>query len=367
MQKLFRLSLMLCLLTAAASAQSSSSSKPIAKKPTAPPAATASMAASTIPAATVELLNLLPASDALAVVDANRLFNELLPNLAGLQAGGLEKMAKELTEFTQKTGIDPSKINNAVLGLNLKGLQATGAIVISGVDLNGQQIEAAMKEFKAEFKTSDYKGKTVYNLISKVKPAEAGPVSVKTDEMALASLGGQKFVVGDLVAVKNVIDINSGAAKTGVTPEMIAALSETRTSALLRFALSIPEPLKAEAADQGDLFKSVSTIKMVLGAFDVAADFSLSLDALMRTASQKDATELEDGLKGLVGLVKGIFGGNSGDPKMEAFGQLLDQIKIGSKLNDVSLSIALPRAMLDQLLKKPAPAEKQPAPAEKKP
>lgn len=358
MQKLFRLSLMLCLLTGAGLAQSSS--KPIAKKPTARPAATVSTAASTIPAATGELLNLLPASDVLAVVDANRLFNELLPSLAGLQSGGLDKLAKELTEFTQKTGIDPSKINGAVLGLNLNGLQATGAIIISGVDPTGQQIEAAMKEFKAEFKASDYKGKTVYNLISKVKPAEAGPVSVKTDEMALASLGGQKFVVGDLSAVKNVIDINAGAAKTGVTPEMISALNETKASALLRFALSIPEPLKAEAADQGDLFKSVSTIKVILGALDVAADLSLSLDALMRTASQKDATELEDGLKGLVGLVKGIFGGSSGDPKTEAIGQLLDQIKIGSKLNDVSLSIALPRATLDQLLKKPAPAEKKP-------
>ena len=102
---------------------------------------------------------------------------------------------------------------------------------------------------------------------------------------------------------------------------------------------------------------------MVLGTLDMAADFSLSLDALMRTATSKDATELEDGLKGLVGLIRGIFGGGSGDAKMDAIGQLLDQIKIGSKLNDVSLSISLPRATLDQLLKKPAPA----APAEKKP
>jgi hypothetical protein len=357
MQKIFRLSLILCLLTGASLAQSTS--KPIAKKPTAPPA-TAKTAVSTISPATAELLNLLPASDALAVVDANRLFNELLPSLAGLQSGGLDKMANELTEFTQKTGIDPSKINSAVLGLNLKGLQATGAIIISGVDLNAQQIEAAMKEFKAEFKASDYKGKTVYSLVSKVKAPEAGPLSLNTDQTALTALGGQKFVFGDLSAIKAVIDISTGAAKSGVTPEMIGALNETKASSLLRFALSIPEPLKNEAADQGDLFKSVSTIKVILGALDVAADLSLSLDTLMRTPTPKDATELEDGLKGLVGLVKGIFGGGSGDPKTDAIGQLLDMVKISSKLNDVSLSIALPRATLDQLLKKPAPAEKKP-------
>jgi len=65
-------------------------------------------------------------------------------------------------------------------------------------------------------------------------------------------------------------------------------------------------------------------------------------------------------LNGLVGLVKGIFGGDSGDAKTNAIGQLLDQIKISSKLNDVSLSIALPRTTLDQLLKKPAAEEKKP-------
>lgn len=355
MQKFVRLSLTICLLAGLAVAQSSS--KPIAKKPTAQPAVAS---VSTIPAATSELLNLLPASDLLAVVDANRLFNELLPNLAGMQAGGLDKLAKELTEFTQKTGIDPTKINGAVLGLNLNGLQATGAIIVSGVDLNGQQIEAGLKEFKAEFNTSDYKGKTIYSLVSKIKAPEAGPLSVNTDQMALAALGGQKFVFGDLSAIKNVIDIAAGTAKSGVTPDMVSVLNETKASALLRFALSIPEPLKAEAADQGDLFKSVSTIKVILGALDVAADLSLSLDALMRTPSRKEATELEDGLNGLVGLVKGIFGGDSGDAKTNAIGQLLDQIKISSKLNDVSLSIALPRTTLDQLLKKPAAEEKKP-------
>src|SRR5262249_44849640 len=111
---------------------------------------------------------------------------------------------------------------------------------------------------------------------------------------------------------------------------------------------------------QGDLFKSVAAIKMILGTFDVAGDLSLSLDAIIRTPSQNDATELENGLKGLVELVRGIFGG--GDPKSNLFGQLLDQVRIGSKSSDVSLSITLPRALMDQLSKKetPAPAEKKP-------
>jgi hypothetical protein len=311
-------------------------------------------------AAKDELLAMLPASDLIAVVDVGRAFNELLPKLAGLTVGGVDKLAKSMQDFTLKTGIDPSKIQNAVISVNMDGPQGTGVIVIQGIDPDPKQIEATMKEFGSEFKTSDYNGKTIYNVVTKVKAPSAGSFSLKTDEVALAALGRQRVALGDLKVVKQVIDIQAGAAKGGVSGAMAGALKETRASALVRFALNIPENLRAEAASQGDLFKSVSAIKMILGTFDVASDFSLSLDTVIRTASQNDATELENGLKGLVGLGKDIFAGG-GDPKTNLFAQLLDQVKIGSKLNDVSLSINLPREIIDQLTKKetPTPAEKK--------
>ncbi len=306
-----------------------------------------------------DLIAMLPASDLIAVVDVGRAFNELLPKLAGFSTGGLDKLAASIQNFTTKTGVDPSKIRNAVFSLSMDGPQGTGVLILQGIDPDAKQIEAVMKEFGSEVKASDYKGKTVYSVLSKVKAPSAGPLSIKTDEIALAPLGSQRVAFGDLKVIQQVIDIQSGAAKGGVTAAMTGALNETRASALIRFALNIPESLRSEAANQSDLFKSVGAIKMILGVFDVASDFSLSLDTVMRTTSQTDATELENGLKGLVELVRGIIG--SGDPKTNLFSQLLDQIKIGSKVNDVSLSITLPRALIDQLAKKetPAPAEKK--------
>src|SRR5215468_8756525 len=308
---------------------------------------------------TDELMAMLPPSDLIAVVDVGRAFNELLPKLADITTGGLDKMVKSIQDFTQKTGVDPSKIRNAVLSFSMDGQQGTGVIIIQGIDPDAKQIEAVMKEFGSEFKTSDYKGKTIFNVLSKVNAPSAGPLSLKTDEVALAALGAKRIAFGDLKVVKQVIDIQSGAAKGGVSAEMTGALNETRASALVRFALNIPETLRAEAANQGDLFKSVAAIKLVLGTFDVAGDLGLSLDALIRTASQNDATELENGLKGLIALGKDIFG--SGDPKTNLIAQLLDKVKIGLKVNDVSLSITLPRALLDQLTKKETspPAEKK--------
>jgi len=310
-------------------------------------------------ATTDELMAMLPASDLIAVVDVGRAFNELLPKLAGITTGGLDKLVKSIQDFTQNTGVDPSKIRNAVLSFSMDGQQGTGVIIIQGIDPDAKQIEAVMKEFGSEFKTLDYKGKTIFNVLSKVNAPSAGPLSLKTDEVALAALGAKRVAFGDLKVVKQVIDIQSGAAKGGVSAEMTGALNETRASALVRFAMNIPETLRSQAADQGDLFKSVAAVKLILGTFDVASDFGLSLDTIIRTASQNDAAELENSLKGLVDLVRGIFGG--GDPKTNFFSQLLDQVKIGSKSSDVSLSIALPRALIDQLSKKdtPAPSEKK--------
>src|SRR5262245_61587547 len=306
-----------------------------------------------------ELVATLPASDLIAVVDAGRAFNELLPKLVSLSIGGVDKLAKSIQDFTQKTGVDPSKIQSVVLGVGMDGSQGAGVVLIQGVDPDPNQIEAAMKEFGSEFKTSDYKGITIYNVLSKGKSPSAGPLSLKTDDLALAALGRQRVALGDMKVVKQVIDIQTGAAKGGVSAAMKGALNETRASALVRFAMNVPETLRAEAANQGDLFKSVATIKMILGTFDVAGDLGLSLDAIIRTASQNDATELENGLKGLVALGKDIFAG--GDPKTNIIAQVLDLVKIGSKVGDVSLSINLPREILDQLTKKetPPPAEKK--------
>ncbi|HEU0184716.1 MAG TPA: hypothetical protein VFS27_05340 [Blastocatellia bacterium] len=357
MRKFFAVALVFYLIISATGASSAQSA---ARKSAVEAAAGAAGASAPSSATNNELVALLPASDIIAVVDGKRAFNELLPNLSGFTIAGVDKLAKSIQDFTQKTGLDPSKIESAVLSVDMEDSQGIPVAVIQGIDLNPQQIEAAMKEFGSEFKTSDYKGKTIYNIVAKVKPPSAGAFSLKTDDVALAPLGRQRVALGDLKAVRQVIDVQSGAAKGGVSATMAGALKETRASALVRFALNIPEKLRADAANQGDLFKSVAAIKIILGTFDVGSDLSLSLDSIIRTASQNDATELENGLKGLVGLGKDIFAGG-GDPRTNLYAQLLERVKIGSKLNDVSLSISLSREIIEQLTKKETtpPAEKK--------
>jgi hypothetical protein len=347
------IALILCLLAGGLNAQSVEKNRTAADAATAPKAQAPSANAASID----ELIGLLPASDLIGVVDIGRAINDLVPRMSDLGIGGPGKWVKELQEFKLETGIDLSKARNAVLGFRIPGAQASGAMIVQGLELDDKKLEAALKADKTEFKISEYKGKQIFNLVKQVNSPSAGPLSLKTDETAAVLLDQQKLVIGDLTVVKGVIDIHSGSAKGGITKEMSGALNETRSSALARFALNLPEHMRQEALNQGDLFTSVAAIKVILGTLDVGNDLSLSLDMIMRTPSQKEAAELESGLKGLVGLARGFLSG--GDPKWDLYGQLLDQVKIGSKINDVSLSLAMPRSLVDQLSKKSPNGEKK--------
>jgi hypothetical protein len=347
------IALILCLLTGGLNAQS------VDKNRTAVDATTASKASgpSAKAASVDELIALLPASDLIAVIDVGRAVNDLVPRLTDMGVSGPARWAKDLQEFTLKTGIDLAKARNAALGLRIPGAQASGAMIVHGLDLDDKKLEAAMKAYNTEFKASEYKGKQIFNLVKQGSSPSAGPLSLKTDEMAMVALGQQKLVFGDLAVIKGVIDIHSGSAKGGITNEMLSALNETRSSALARFALNLPEHIRQEALNQGDLFTSIAAIKVILGTLDAGNDLSLALDMIMRAPSQKEAAELETGLKGLIGLARGFLSG--GDPKWEVYGQLLDQMKISSKINDVSLSLTMPRSLVDQLSKKSPNGEKK--------
>src|SRR5262247_3551879 len=138
-----------------------------------------------------EPAGLLLASDFITVIDAERAFNELLPRLTALNISDVDEIIKEIHEFTSRTGIDLSKAKNVALGLSINGKDVNGAAVVSGLDVDENVIEAAMKAYKADYRASEYNGKWIY-----ITPS-GGTAAIKADETVFASLGGQKLVLGD--------------------------------------------------------------------------------------------------------------------------------------------------------------------------
>ena len=111
------------------------------------------------------------------------------------------------------------------------------------------------------------------------------------------------------------------------------------------------DDLKTMLESQGDLFKQLAAVKAIFGSLDLAASGDAAIDARLRTGSGAEATEMGTSLKSLVFLAKSFLGGSQ-DPKMVAITQLVDQVKIVTQASDVTLSLTISKALLEQWGKK---------------
>ena len=322
--------------------------------------------ATATPGAAEDLLALLPASDLIAVVDASRAFNELLPQLKAIAPGEIARATREIEEFTAKTGIDPAKIRTAVVGARIGGGgtaidRDSAAIILQGIDVDPARIEAAVKLEGGSFRAADYKGKSIYTVTPKPKAPEgtgdsAAPAKQR-DPISFSSLGNQTVAVGDEGTVKQVIDAQLAGAKGEANAKLTQVLRETKATGLVRFAALMPDNLRQSLSSQGDIFQQLGAVKLIFGSLEMAGDLSLTLDARLRTGSQEEATQLEASLKSLLAFGKAMLGGNQ-DPKFLAANQLIEQVKISAQTLDVTVLLLVPRAVIDQLAKPATPASK---------
>ncbi len=286
-----------------------------------------------------ESMAMLPASDAVAVVDVARIINEFLPQFRIIAPKEAAKFEKEITEFISETGIDPYKIKSAVIGLKMSDSTVVSAIVEGVVfDTNRILTTIKVKNAKQEVKTIEYKGKQVF-VVTSLKAAEKAGVN---EDMAFTQLDGERVALGNLSGVKSVLDSSNSAANTALN----SLLTQTNAG-LVRFAANIPESAKKGLNTQGDMFAQFGTINTVFGSLDLTKELSLLLDAKLRTASNDEAAKLQTSIAALVGLGKMFLGGNN-DPMMQGLMQVIDLVKINAQNNDVSVSLTVPKTVFDQ-------------------
>ena len=321
--------------------------RPAPAAPVAPavPAATPPAATTRTTAASPEmLLEILPPSDLIAVVDLHQMLKDLQPRLEKIGIAGAAKLATNLRQIAARSGVDPDQIRYGLLGLSLRSFEASGVMLIDGIDQARNSIEAMLKSYQIEFSAADYEGVTMITILTKLNPLELGPFSFKTEDLSIALLGRQRLAIGDTAGVRKLIDGQKTEKRNPVAENVMnAALRETSPSALLRFAFTLPPGLRQEALNQGDLFKSIGSIKVLIGDLNAGQDLTLTLNSIMRTPTPAAATELLIGLRGLLTLGRALLAGNP------QFTPLLDRIQIRSSAADVSLNITLPPSFLEQM------------------
>jgi len=302
-----------------------------------------------VPATTVQappgddLLALLPESDLVATVDLQAVLSDLLPRLEKAGVKGLQPLALAVRNIATRLGIETRQLGSGAIGLGFQSFEATGILLVKGVDPDLKTVEDLLRQYKLEYKATQYEGVTILSLTSPPALPSIGPLTLNTAELACASLGQGIVAIGDLSRVRKTIDRRKVASVNGATPALVSALREDLAPSLLKFAFALTPGMREEALTQGDLFRSIAAVRVVQGTLRVSPALEVDLNALMRTSAAAEAAELEQGLKGLLNLARVLLAGGN-QPLLD----ILNRVRIAVRSADVSLSISLPSTFIER-------------------
>lgn len=302
---------------------------------------------------------LLPPSDLVAVVELSRLLAGLLPQLKEMAPGEVGQVIAKLEQLRDKTGIDLSHIERAVIGLKLPdqlSKNGRGVIIIQGLELDSQKLAAWLETERWGIKSLDYQGRPLSLIAKPREKAPAGKSSgLELEEVALARLDQQSVVLGDLESVKSVLEAQARTTHSEVNALLASMLKNTNPEGWVRFAALIPESFHQQLAQLGDFLRPLAAVRACSGSLAFGpADESATVELKMSTSTADEAERLENWLKELISMGKALLSSGQ-EPSLKLIRQLIDQIQLSTQSTEVSLSISVPQELLKTFKKSGKP------------
>ena len=297
----------------------------------------------------------LPASDAVAVIDARRFFDEAIPKLLSSQQQLLAKINGHLAEFQTKTGIDARKFDKLVVGANIKreavkDFDVDFVVLARGSMNSGSLIAGAKLGSNAGYREEKIAGHTVYIFTPKTvvdkntqsDAAKAAAAKVPA-ELAVVALDATTLAVGSPARVRETIE-----PKGSISPELTGLLT-TRANPIFAFAARMPEGVRnLLPMDNDELGKNIDSIRFLSGWADIAAG-SAVMNLTAKTAAPENADGLYSTADFLRNFGKGLLG-SSKKPENAVYARLLENAKLSKNGTDVALDLTIAQSDVDMLL-----------------
>lgn len=298
-----------------------------------------------------DVLSLLPASDAVAVVDVHRLLNEALPRIFSGDLAKLAQVNSEVEQFKTRTGIDPRTFDRVALGLRYTYPSATVTKIETVAIAHGTfdaraLIAAGRSAASGKYREVNHHGATiaVFNIGDQIK--FLGLWNMKVNELAACALDRNTLAIGSLPNVRAAIE----AGKSGRASSDLVALATRDPNALIGFSGSVTsELLKNLNVGNDAIAKDVNSIRQVYGSIGMTEkDFTLLLVA--RAATAADARNLSDTVTGLKQL-GGILIARLAPAKKNLAQSALDNLQITTRANELEIRTQFAAADLSAFLK----------------
>jgi len=246
------------------------------------------------------LLTSLPDSDAVAQVKLRQLLNESLPRIFANNSARLAEINTSIESFKTRTGLDPRMFETVALGARFS-YPAEGVTKVQTVALaNGSFSPAAMVAAgriatSGNYREEKYEGKTIYIFKLDQDVRLLGFFDFRIKELAATPLNANVLALGDVAAVRAVID--AGRAPKRANAELIA-LASRDPNAVIGFGANMSEQLIKNLDVNPAIAADLTTLRQVYGSVGTTqTDLQLFLAA--RAMNADAARSLGDTLEGL--------------------------------------------------------------------
>ncbi|HKS26977.1 MAG TPA: hypothetical protein VJS44_04125, partial [Pyrinomonadaceae bacterium] len=264
-------------------------------------------AAPLTPSPASALLTMLPASDAVAFLDARRALVEVMPQAFTNDASTLARINQEIDKLKEHTGTDARSIESIAIGARLKdgtmrpdfivglvrGQFSASDAITNGLAKARAQAEAKKRTFQS--KEEQYDGATIYSVD-------------RTGGFGMAAVDSNTIAFGDVSGIKAMLDARTG--KGARVDSSLVELATLNASAVAGFAANVP----ASAAQKfmgGDASGApFNSIRQVYGSADAVGNMG-SLSITLRSETGEQAQSLAEKLSSLKQLASFYFSRSS--------------------------------------------------------
>jgi len=298
------------------------------------------------------LLSSLPPSDAVALVNVNRVIDEALPKLLAENPAKLAEVAAELAKFKTQTGLDPRSFEQVALGMSYsyprEGVTKVSTVALARGTFNaGAMVAAGRLAANGKYSEQKYQGKTIYLFSLQQQVRLFGLWDVKVSDLAVTSLDGHTLALGDLNSVRGVIDANR--LRKFANPELIA-LASRDPNAILGFGGNIAPALMDNLNISNDtIARELKTVRQVYGTLGMTST-DLELMMAARTVDADSAKNLGVTVEGLK-MLGAIFVGRLSAAKGSLARTALDNLKITTQGNELQIRTAVSQAQVAPLMR----------------
>jgi len=298
------------------------------------------------------LLSSLPPSDAVALVNVNRLLDEVIPKLLVENPARLAEVTAELANFKTKTGLDPRSFDQVALGFRYlypaEGITKISTVaLVRGTFNAGALVAAGRLAANGKYAEQKYQGKTIYIFTLDRQMKLLGLWDIKVTDLAVTSLDGNLIALGELDAVRGAID--ASRSRQHANPELIA-LASRDSNAVVGFGGNLTDKLRQNlSVTNNSVARELTAVRQVYGTLGITAT-DLELMMAARTVDPDSARNLSDTVEGLK-QVGAFFVGRLSPVKGTLARSALNNLKVTTQGNELQIRTAVAQSQVTSLIR----------------